>query len=277
MIGSLLDDLRRQTGVGMSLHVVECGDDGSIGALELPAGAEVVDPAENLGYSGGNNRVLQQLADQSDPVAIINPDVHLTSDTFLSELIDVLKGHPDMAAIAPTIRTPDGLTEYTGSQIDLRRGLAIHVGTHVAGWPPGTPDVVDMPWIDGACLIIRPRALKEVGFFDEHFFLYSEEVDWCLRARRSGWRLGVASGLSVSHRRSSSFQGTTKGAYYAHRNSFYLFRKHYGWGPWVAYWCWRLLRFISSGTNRRNGESRAAVYGAWHALLGRGGRMPGDR
>ena len=277
MIADLVHDLYHQTGIACSLHLIECGDDGSLSALDLPSQAEILNPGENLGYSGGNNLALRALADQPNPIVIVNPDIRLGSESTISDLVRALDQHKSFGAIAPAIHTPDGRIEYTNSKIDWRLGLAIHTGTYLERWPPGTESVVKMPWIDGACFIVRPEALADVGLFDENYFLYSEEVDWCLRAERCGWMVGVSPQLYVNHRRSASFEGTSKGAYYAYRNSFYLFLKHRGWGIWMVHWCYRLVRFCLADANRKNGESAAAALGAWHALLGRWGRMPRDQ
>jgi GT2 family glycosyltransferase len=276
MLLELLRGLAGQTEVDIDLHVVECGDDGTVcGALEEYS-FQVEIPGENLGYSGGNNRVLRRIMYTDDPVCIVNPDVELRDPLTLSEMWKVLKGNPEIAAVAPSIRTAEGRIEYTESKIDLARACAIHTGTHVDQWGPAAPRLVVMPWIDGACWMLRSEALRKVGVLDETYFLLFEEVDWCIRASQRDWRVAVLRDVEVEHQRSSSFGNSSKGSYYAWRNTFLLCKKHEGYGKWIGFWAWRLCRFALERRHLRSGEAAAAVRGARDAICGRTGRMPKD-
>jgi GT2 family glycosyltransferase len=133
-----------------------------------------------------------------------------------------------------------------------------------------------MPWIDGAFWMLRSEAVREVGLLDEQFFLFSEEVDWCIRAGYKGWRVGVLRDSEVRHERSSSFGDSTKGAYYAWRNSFLLCKKHEGYGGWIYFWFRSLLQFAAQRGHIRSGMASAALRGARDAIAGRTGRMNGD-
>ncbi len=57
----------------------------------------------------------------------------------------------------------------------------------------------DVDWLVGACLLVRARAATEVGLFDERYFLYSEEIDWCHRFRAAGWRVRYVPSAEVVH------------------------------------------------------------------------------
>ena len=113
--------------------------------------------------------------------------------------------------------------------------------------------------------------------FDERFFLFSEDVDWCLRATRAGWKLGVLRDVEIGHQRSSSFNHSTKGDYYGWRNTYLLSMKHHGYGRWILSWFGRLLYFSLQRGHLRSGQTRAALRGAGDAILGRTGRMPNDQ
>ena len=56
-----------------------------------------------------------------------------------------------------------------------------------------------MDWLVGACLCVRASAAAEVGLFDESFFMYSEELDWCRRFRAAGWRVAYVPSAEVVH------------------------------------------------------------------------------
>lgn len=276
LVGALVDSLEAQEGVDVRLHIIECGDDGTVGSLVAGRSIDHRRPGKNLGYSGGNNLLLANLSELGSLVLVVNPDVHLLGPHALRTLVDALEADPLLAATAPTIRTAKGKVEYTDSVVDLDRNLAIHTGTHLSNWPDGLPKVVEMTWIDGACILFRNEALKDVGIFDERFFLFSEEVDWCIRASSRGWKIAVCRESEVFHARSSAFAGSTKGAYYYWRNRYLLSFKYLGPGTWLTYWGRDLARFALSRTNRRSGLSAAALGGAKDALLSKWGCMAGD-
>jgi GT2 family glycosyltransferase len=276
MLSDLLRDLARQSGIDVDTRVVECGDDGSVAEAHTRYEFEVVSKGENLGYCGGNNLMLRNLLRSEWPICLINPDVSLPDPLVLRRLHDALQNDSTLAAVAPSIIVDDGKIEYTGSRIDLGTAVAEHTGTYVEAWPSGAPPLVEMAWVDGACWMLRPAALRDVGLFDERFFLFSEDVDWCVRAGERGWKVGVLRDAEVRHQRSSSFGDSSKGAYYAWRNTYLLCKKYQGFGTWIFSWLRRLLSFVRTPRNRRSGQSLAAARGARDALIGRTGRMSGD-
>jgi hypothetical protein len=66
----------------------------------------------------------------------------------------------------------------------------------------GEVEVVD--WVVGAALLVRRETLEQVGGFDEGYFMYSEELDWCHRARTAGWQVAYFSGAQVVHHEGKS-------------------------------------------------------------------------
>ena len=275
MLLDVLADLHRQEGIDLEVHVVESGDDGTVArALAAHPGLTVHDRGRNLGYAGGNNVAFAATADA--PVLVVNPDVRLADPATVRRLYDALLADPRAAAAAPVIRLDDGTIEYTGSAVDLDRAVAVHVPTHVRDWPSAAP-VLDLPWLDGACLLLRREALDQMGGFDERYFLIVEEVDWCLRARAAGWHLLLVRDAEVGHRRSSSFGGSTKSAYYAARNTYLLFREHAPTTRWRRHWLARAARTAVRRDHLRSGASRQVARGVWHALRGRWGPAPEDR
>jgi N-acetylglucosaminyl-diphospho-decaprenol L-rhamnosyltransferase len=273
MLLDLLDDLHRQHDVHLTIHVVESGDDGTVAeARRRHPDLRIHEPGRNAGYAAGNNVAFA--AADGMPVLVINPDVRVADPGFVRTLVEALRSAPRVAAVAPLIRDDDGRIEYVGSLVDRRRARAVHVDTHVADWPGGHP-TRSLTWLDGACLLLDATALREVGGFDERYFLIVEEVDWCLRARDRGWSLLLARDAAVTHRRSSSFGGSTKSAYYAARNEYLLFRTH-GQGLWRWHWARRWARTMIGRRHLRSGQSRSAALGVVHALRGRWGPAPED-
>lgn len=272
----LLADLASQEDVVVHVHIIECGRDGTLERLADDQDLDIRTPGQNLGYTGGNNLALPELSTSGRLVLVINPDVRLSGTRCLTELANALLTNPRLAALAPTIRTPKGLIEYTDSLIDLDTNRIEHTGTNVDAWPPESPECVDLSWIDGSCILFRGEALADVGLFDEQFFLFAEEVDWCMRAGHQGWRLAVHTRIEITHTRSASFGNSPKGAYYYWRNRYLLGQKYKGFGPWILPWLRSLVRFCITRNALRTRQSLFAIRGAIDAIRSRGGRMPRD-
>jgi hypothetical protein len=85
----------------------------------------------------------------------------------------------------------------------------------------------EVDYIPGSALLARTSAISTIGLMDSRFFLYNEDVDWCLRARRSGYRLWYAPKALVWHKEGASTRRVTNTRlYYIHRNRLLLMRKH---------------------------------------------------
>ena len=276
MLLACLDDLSRQDGASMSsVIVVECGDDGSVGqAIARWPELKILTPGGNLGYCGGNNLALSTLS-PGQAALIVNPDVRLHDPTTTRRLSAALAADPMLGAVAPLIRTHTGSIEYLESVIDLDTAVAEHRETSLPSLPPGTPDLVHLPWVNGACWLLGSEALAQVGTLDERYFLFFEEVDWALRAAAIGYKLALLTTTEVGHTRSASFGTSTKGAYYFWRNRYRLAADHATDRHWRRHWGRDLLAFVLRRRNVCSGGSANALLGGFDALRGRTGARPG--
>ncbi len=151
---------------------------------------------ENRGLAAGWNRGLAEI--DAEFILALNADAWLL-DGALEELLDVAARHPRAAVIAPRLQNPDGslqrsvrgfptvwrlATEYFYLRKLAPRSQVLNA-FYGAGFAHDEERVVE--WAMGACLLLRRDALTDVGLFDERFFLFSEEVDWCRRAADRGW------------------------------------------------------------------------------------------
>jgi GT2 family glycosyltransferase len=274
-LAELLGDLGRQQGIQLDVTVVDNGS--TDGSLERVAPERTIRTGANLGYTGGSNAGFRTLGPQR-PVLLINPDVRLPDPATVATLVRLLEQQPRLAALVPTIRSSEGMIEYRDSVVDPDRAVALHRETNVSGWPDATPPVKELSWVDGAAMLFRPDALERIGLFDERFFLFYEEVDWCLRATRDGWTVGIATGVSIAHARSSSFADATKGSYYYWRNLYLLCDVHARRRlSWRLRWTLRLAGFCLQRGHLRGGQSAQALRGARDALRGSYGAGPEDR
>lgn len=184
--------------------------------------AEFSFAATNVGFAAAVNALAEQAGD--DDLLLLNPDAELLGP--LPRARSAISA-PGVAAAAPTLAPdpPDprqdagrdtardapwdvahrpltavrAIVAYSGYAGRLRR-------TPVSGLYPAPPDEVT-GYLTGACLLLSRAAWRDVGPFDEEFFLYGEEADWQRRAKARGWRLRLVDEPQVRHRG----QGTTGG------------------------------------------------------------------
>lgn len=190
LLRQLVDDLGR-----FAIH----GIDRLVITHNRPEGRQVTCPdvyrgrfveLENLqprGFGANHNAAFDYCA--TPWFAVLNPDIRLSSDVF-SRLI--AQASADDAVLAPALLDPD-----TGEAAS-NRGLLTPwevLRRRLPGWKPaGAP-----AWLPGAFLLIRAEAFRQIGGFDERYFLYAEDFDLCARLRLAGWKLRYVPEVQVIH------------------------------------------------------------------------------
>ena len=228
---------------------------------------------ENLGFAGGMNTLLRR----SDAPWFLA----LNSDAWpepgaVAALVAVGERLPRAAAIAPRLQRPDGSVEHSTHRFpSLRISAMTALGGYrwwapkmgddqlLAGaWHHDQPRLVD--WAVGAALLMRRAAIDEVGPFDERYFMYVEDLEWCWRVRRAGWEIAFEPTAVVRHIGNASGAqqfGRARTAEYM-RNTYDFYRRRHGSLSTVAF---RVLNLIGAARlyllARVRGD--AAQVGSW--------------
>jgi len=192
----------------------------------------------NRGFTQANNQGLA-LA-QGRYLLLLNPDTEVRPDA-LRTMIHWMDQHPDVGALGPRVLYPDGSVQPTRRRFPSL-ATAFLESTFLQEWFPGNraarryyvEDRSDdeeqrVDWVVGACIMLRAEAAQEVGGLDEDFFMYSEELDYCFRLRKTGW--GVAylpSAEIVHHEGRSSEQVPTARQYHFDTSKVLFYHKHHG-------------------------------------------------
>lgn len=189
---------------------------------------------DNLGFARANNQALAQ--SRGDYILLLNPDTELESGA-LSELFGFLEQHPDAGAVGARLVNPDRtlqLSCHPGPGLFREFWRLFHLDKFwplavypMEKWDVKQPRVVET--LQGACLMIRRRAIEEVGNLDEEYFIYSEEVDLCRRLRARGWKLWwVPEATVVHHGGQSTRQVQAEMFLRLYQGKILYFRKHFG-------------------------------------------------
>jgi len=203
----------------------------------------LIEEKRNLGFAKGYNCAARQASGRH--LLILNPDTVVQSGA-LERLIEFLDSHQDAAAVGPRLLNSDGTIQYSCRRFPKPMAAVLRntvIGrilprNHftreylMADWDHETVREVD--WVSGAAVCIRPRAWDQVGGFDEGFFMYAEDMDWCLRAREAGWKVYYCPDAAVVHRIGrSSDQRPIDMVLQFHRSMARFYSKHY-----AADWPW---------------------------------------
>jgi hypothetical protein len=203
-----LASLERAALGGAHVLVVDNGsNDGSAAAIRarFPR-VTVLALSENRGYAGGNNAGIRAALDAgAEGVLLLNNDTEVASD-FLPPLLDAMESLPGVAVVSSAIFRMDRpeMQDVAWSEVRFdRRHVVQLVGTNALP-SDGFDRRREVDVAVGCSLLIRAEVLRTIGLFDEAYFAYHEDVDWCLRARKWGYRILYEPHSRVYHRRSRS-------------------------------------------------------------------------
>jgi N-acetylglucosaminyl-diphospho-decaprenol L-rhamnosyltransferase len=168
----------------------------------------VLASSSNCGFGAANNRALARCA--SRYALVLNPDTELLPGA-LAGLVAELEAHPDAAVCGPLLLNADGSVQSSRRRLP-RAATGFVESTLVQRFLPhltllrqyyaaDRPDTVaqEVDWVTGAAMLVRMSAARQVGLFDEGFFMFSEELDWCWRFRRAGWTVRYTPAARIIH------------------------------------------------------------------------------
>jgi GT2 family glycosyltransferase len=173
------------------------------------AGGQTVratDAGRNLGYAGGINLCVAGAPD-ADAWWVLNPDT-VPDPAALAHLCARLQAG-GCAAVGGTIHDADGRVESRGGRWNAWLARAVSVDNGLRLGEPAGPIAASeqVNYLSGASMLVGREFVDRVGLMREDYFLYAEEVEWCLRGVQGGLKLGVALDANVLHR-----QGTSTGS-----------------------------------------------------------------
>lgn len=212
-----LVSLRRSLkGIRAEVFVVDnASDDGSVAMVrsDFPSVRLIVNRS-NLGFARANNLALRRARGRF--LLLMNPDTVVQEDT-LRVMLKFFADHPDAGCAGCTILNPDGTF-----QLACRRSFptawtaftkisglsALFPGSRIFGRynltyrsPDGTYEV---DAVSGSFMMVRREVYETVGGLDEAFFMYGEDLDWCYRIRKAGWRTYYVHATRIIHYKGES-------------------------------------------------------------------------
>lgn len=175
----------------------------------LPADPRIIyEKRPNRGYGAGHNAAIRKaIAAGADYHAVLNPDIYWEGKV-VEPLAEYMDNNPDVGQMLPRVLYPDGRLQYTCKLIPTPYDLIASrflprclTGKRMARFrleKTGYRQIMDVPYMHGCFMMLRIKALQDVGTFDERFFMYPEDIDLTRRIHER-WKTLFYPELSIFH------------------------------------------------------------------------------
>jgi len=221
--------------ISFEIWVVDNGStDGSVEAVKskFPS-VKIIKNKKNLGFAKANNQALKQISGRY--AVLLNTDTILT-DGALEKIFFFMEDNPEVGICGGQLLNEDGSKQRCFGNVptlitDLlsKSLLEILFPKRYFSKRQKYEIPTEVESITGACMVVRKKAIDEIGLLDEKFFLYYEETDWCYRMRQKGWKVFYHPQAYIYHLRGKSSEKTQNKAIIEFWKSRYnFFKKHYG-------------------------------------------------
>lgn len=216
--------------------------DGSVAMVrdEFPE-VQLIDNPTNAGFTRANNQGIEVAKGRH--ILLLNNDTRVLADS-MGRTIDFLDKNPDVGAAGLKLLNQDGSLQLSCRRFPSFSQALFNHNSILTQVFPNNPfsrsylmtdiqrDVVqDVDWVSGACLFIRREVIDAIGGLDERFFMYSEDVDYCFRVWKAGWRVTyIPIGEVVHLIGQSTRKARFRTVFERHKSMYRFYAKHYSRG-----------------------------------------------
>ncbi len=272
-------------GPTLEIIVVDCdSQDGSAAMVQAryPT-VKLLPQTQNIGFTRGNN--LGMAAATADTFLLLNPDTEVYPDT-LKTMYNYMRRQPALGILGPHTLNTDGSHQST-----RRRFPTLLTGLFESTWldtlaPASVIDsyfmrdthddaIMEVDWAQGSALMLRSAVRQDIGGFDEGYVMYSEELDFCKRAKDAGWKVMYHGGTKIKHHGGkSSEQVAAFKQIQFHTSKLRYFRKHHGEPHYALlrlmlltqFWLQLLLEYGKGLVGHKRALRRQRVKTYWQVL-----------
>ena len=227
-------------GITYEVFVIDNGTTKDDSVAEIPRRFPQVQftaNGENCGFTRANNQGIR--AARGRYVLLLNNDT-IQTENALGKAVEYMDAHPEVGGLGIMHRNNDAERTFQPSFYEFPkpwRETAAMFGLRFGAKAP-TPNVVeqDVDWVCGSFLMMRRACLEQIGPLDERYFIYDEDIDWCLQAHRAGWKIRFWPGASMIHLGAAANPFMRDKTLVMFRSHVSYLRKNHGWLPSAAFY-----------------------------------------
>lgn len=223
---------------------------------------DLVSTKENVGFAKGNNLGIEKARKLTcENIILLNNDT-IIKDSFIDKLVSFARSDQSIGLVSPKIYFAKGFEYHKDRYKEKERGKVIWYAGGILNWQNiyashrGVDEVdtgqfnktVDTDFVTGCCVLIKKQVIDKIGFLDEKYFLYFEDVDYSVRARRSGFKVVYYPEVAIWHKNAASSDrpGSNIHVYYQTRNRLYFGFK-YGLSRTKKALIWESIKMLFRG------------------------------
>jgi GT2 family glycosyltransferase len=195
----------------------------------------LIENKENVGFAKANNQAVAKCT--SDYTLLLNPDT-LILHNAIEKMVEFMDGDQTVGICGCKVLNEDGTLQLACRRSIPTPGVAFFRLTGLSKLFPNSkiaarynltylnPDNThEVDAVSGAFLMIRRKVIEDIGVLDERFFMYGEELDWCLRAKKKGWKVMYCPDAEIIHYKGECSKFNHRKAAFEFYRSMYLFHK----------------------------------------------------
>lgn len=260
VIGACLNSVFRINYPNFEVVVVDNAS--SDGSLEMArrqfSRCHFIKNEENLGFSAGNNLGIRfALERMAGGILLLNSDT-VVRENFLSKLVDVAESEPLVGILNPVILDSQDKIWFSGGRINWWKMGTTHI-CHIKSTLPYETEL-----LTGCAMYIKSSVFKKIGLLDEDFFLYWEDTDFSVRAKRAGYALMIVPEAKIVHLEKSEERKRDK-IYWLVISGLIFFQKNSGrfFKLWTKLYFWLRKRKNKKDLKKGKNELALAVKKAY--------------
>lgn len=227
---------------------------------------KVIENRSNLGFSRANNIVISRT--NSDCILLLNPDT-VVIDHAIEKMVQFMIDHPKTGLCGCKVLNQDGTLQRASRRSIPTPGIAFFRLTGLSRLFPKSKimakynltyldpnETHEVDAVSGACMMIKRKVIDDIGMLDERFFMYGEDLDLCLRAKKAGWAVMYYPGAEIVHHKGKCSKSNSRKATLEFYRAMWLFHnKHFAdhYSPITNF-------FIYTGIFLK-------AFGAWKSFL----------
>ena len=195
----------------------------------------LIENDDNVGFTRANNQAIRQC--RSDYVLLLNPDT-LIQDGAIDKMVQFMDEHPDVGVSGCRVLNEDGSLQLACRRSIPSPSVAFFRLTGLSRLFPKSKMMAqynltyldpmqthEVDAVSGAFLLIRRQAIEQIGLLDESFWIYGEDIDWCIRAKRAGWKVMYYPDAHILHYKGVGCSTNSRKTSYEFYRAMYLFHK----------------------------------------------------